>query len=200
MDDLVLRGMAKWPNVPAVYGWLSLTRRALWLIKGDPVTHAAITEYIARNYEHDEHGRWFFQNGPQRVFVDLEYTPLVYRATVSSEVTLESHVGCKPESLSGAWLDENGNLVIETECGVGVVHDQDLENFMGAFVDTGGNVVPEEALEVAFERMQQGHDSQLCLRYRRSVVAIEPLQSGEAASRFKFDPSPTAPSGHPECA
>jgi Protein of unknown function (DUF2946) len=200
VDDIVLRGMAKWPNVPAVYGWLSLTRRGQWLIKGNPVRHAAIAEFIARNYEHDEQGRWFFQNGPQRVFVDLEYTPLVYRAIVSTEVKLETHIGRTPESLSGAWLDENGNLVIETECGVGVVHDQDLENFMEAFVDIGGNGVPEAALEIAFERMQQGHDSQLCLQYQRSVVAIEPLKSGEAASRFRFDPSPTAPSGHPECA
>ena len=27
MDDAVLRSMAKWPNVPDVYGWLSLDRR-----------------------------------------------------------------------------------------------------------------------------------------------------------------------------
>ncbi len=200
MDDLVLRGMAKWPNVPAVYGWLSLTRRGQWLIKGDPVSNAAIAEFIARNYEHDEHGRWFFQNGPQRVFVDLEYTPLVYRATVSSGVKLESHIGRTPSSLTGAWLDENGILVLETECGVGVVHDQDLENLVDAFVDINENRVPEAALESALERMQQGHDSQLRLKYQRSTVTIEPLKSGDAASRFKFDPSPTAPSGHPECA
>jgi len=28
MDDIVIRGMLKWPDVPAVYGWLSLDRRA----------------------------------------------------------------------------------------------------------------------------------------------------------------------------
>lgn len=200
MDEIVLRGMAKWPNVPAVYGWLSLTRRGQWLIKGDPVSNCAISDFIARNYESDEQGCWFFQNGPQRVFVELEYTPLVYRATVSSEVALQSHVGCTPASLSGAWLDENGSLIIDTDCGVGVMHDQDLEYLMGAFVDISGNPVPEAALEIALERMQRGHDSTLCLKYRLSMVTIKPLQSGEAASRFAFDPSPMAPDGHQACA
>jgi hypothetical protein len=27
MDEMVKRGMARWPDVPDVYGWLSLDRR-----------------------------------------------------------------------------------------------------------------------------------------------------------------------------
>ncbi|MGB3277244.1 MAG: DUF2946 family protein, partial [Castellaniella sp.] len=30
MDDQVLAAMARWPNVPAVHGWLSLTARGQW--------------------------------------------------------------------------------------------------------------------------------------------------------------------------
>ena len=71
--------MAKWPNVPAVYGWLTLDRRGQWLIRGERVTSPVIAEYIGRNYARDSDGNWFFQNGPQRVFVDLEYTPYVFR-------------------------------------------------------------------------------------------------------------------------
>ena len=33
MDEIVIRGMLKWPNVPSVYGWLSLDRRGSWTIK-----------------------------------------------------------------------------------------------------------------------------------------------------------------------
>ncbi len=79
MDEIVLRGMAKWPNVPAVYGWLSLDRRGQWLIKGERISNALVTEFIGRNFTRDERGCWYFQNGPQRVFVDLDYTPRVYR-------------------------------------------------------------------------------------------------------------------------
>ena len=71
MDELVLRGMAKWPDVPAVFGWLELDARGNWLVKGKKITNPAIVEFIGRNYAHDGHGRWFFQNGPQRVFTLL---------------------------------------------------------------------------------------------------------------------------------
>src|SRR5437762_13798517 len=79
MDEIVLRSMLKWPDVPAVYGWLSLDRRGNWMIKTvagrfERIAHAAVREFIGRNYASDPEGRWYFQNGPQRVFVALDYT------------------------------------------------------------------------------------------------------------------------------
>src|SRR4051812_48078794 len=77
--------MQKWPDVPRVYGWLSLDRRGQWCIKSaaagrfERIGNRAVTEFIGRNYDRDEAGRWFFQNGPQRVFVTLQYTPWIYR-------------------------------------------------------------------------------------------------------------------------
>ena len=106
MDDIVIRAMAKWPNVPAVYGWLALDRRGQWSIKSavpggsaaaaaefEPVTNPKLIEFIGRNYAHDEQGRWFFQNGPQRVYVKLDYTPLVYRIANPHTLTFETHTG-----------------------------------------------------------------------------------------------------------
>src|SRR5258708_15872276 len=84
MDEIVARSIAKWPNVPAVYGWLSLDRRGNWLIRSASATqtferigNAALREFIGRNYEADTRGPWFFQTGPQRVYVRLVYPPLV---------------------------------------------------------------------------------------------------------------------------
>ena len=37
MDETGLRSMAKWPNVPAVYGWLTLDRRGNWLLQGERI-------------------------------------------------------------------------------------------------------------------------------------------------------------------
>ena len=93
MDEIVIRAIAKWPNVPAVYGWLSLDRRGNWAIKGERIRNPLIAEFIARNYAHDERGRWFFQNGPQRVFVRLAYTPLVYRTRAGDGLAFLSHTG-----------------------------------------------------------------------------------------------------------
>ena len=78
MDEQVMRAMARWPHVPAVYGWLSLDRRGRWLIRGETISNRAALAFIGRNYAADERGRWYFQNGPQRVFVTLDYTPVVY--------------------------------------------------------------------------------------------------------------------------
>src|SRR3989344_5797021 len=88
MDDIVLRGMAKWPNVPAVYGWLSLDRRGHWLLKGERVVKPGIAAFFGRNYSRDDQGRWFLQNGPQRVYVTLDYTPHVYRVTSPPDAPL----------------------------------------------------------------------------------------------------------------
>src|SRR5688500_6725331 len=121
MDDQVLKGMARWPNVPAVFGWLSLDRRDNWLLQGDPIANPVVTDYIGRNYERDAEGRWFFQNGPQRVYVALEYTPFVYRALNASDQPLElqTHTGQRVTALCGAWIDEHGGLLVETEHGAG---------------------------------------------------------------------------------
>jgi hypothetical protein len=202
MDDIVLRGMAKWPNVPAVYGWLSLNRRGQWLIKGEPVTNPTISAFIGRNYERDADGAWFFQNGPQRVFVGLEYAPFVYRLVPNGEASslaLEAQTGARARVVTGAWLDEHGVLLVETDCGVGVVHDGDLDTAALAFVDARGEPVEAAALEAALERLERGEAASLWFKHAASVVKVEPVNSLDAPGRFGFVPAPRTPEGHPEC-
>ena len=108
MDQIVARAMQKWPNVPDVYGWLRLDRRGNWWLKsgqapGGPVFerigNPAVVEFIGRNYAHDASGRWFFQNGPQRVFVSLDYLPLVYRL---EHAALVAHTGAAAGRATGS--------------------------------------------------------------------------------------------------
>ena len=123
MDESVLRAQLKWPNVPAVYGWLELDRRGAWLIRGERIGNPALREFIGRNYAADPAGRWYFQNGPQRVFVRLACTPLVYRLTPEGVI---DHCGRPAGELAGAWLDEEGSLYLGARHGVGVLDDRDL--------------------------------------------------------------------------
>ncbi len=64
MDPQVLAGLAKWPEVPAVYGWLALDRRGNWLLretaagKFGRIGNAALRDFISRNYAADARGRW----------------------------------------------------------------------------------------------------------------------------------------------
>ena len=125
MDETVIRSLAKWPNVPAVYGWLELDRRGNWRIKGERIGNAALREFIARNYEADERGRWFFQNGPQRVYVKLAYTPFVMHYEGER---LFDHCGQTVEALE-TWLDDEGSVLIRGGRGVGVLDDRDLGRY-----------------------------------------------------------------------
>jgi hypothetical protein len=122
VDELVLRGLAKWPNVPAVFGWLSLDRRGQWRIKGERIANPALREFIARNYEADPQGRWYFQNGPQRVYVRLDYTPLVVRYEGDA---LKDQ--CGREFRAAAMLaDDGGSVLVEGEGTVALLDDRDL--------------------------------------------------------------------------
>ena len=141
MDDIVKAAMAKWPNVPAVYGWLELTARGEWKIKGEPIDNQAICAFIGRNYTNDGCGNWFFQNGPQRVFVSLEATPIVYRLDEFGR--LQAHTGALPRELRSAFADAEGRLFLETELGPGLVDSQDTMNFAERLVDGDGRILDE---------------------------------------------------------
>jgi hypothetical protein len=84
--------MLRWPNVPACYGWLSLDRRGRWRLRGEAVTHAGLKDFLNRQYAHDEDGNYFVQNGPQRVFVELD-VHAVGLAPDGGGRLLETHVG-----------------------------------------------------------------------------------------------------------
>ncbi len=122
MDETVLRSMAKWPDVPDVYGWLSLDRRGNWLLKEERIGNRALRDFISRNYTSDSRGRWYFQNGPQRVFVALAYTPLVLHFEGGA---LFDHCG-RPFQLEEAFLDEEGSVLMLGKPGLGLLDDRDL--------------------------------------------------------------------------
>jgi hypothetical protein len=144
MDEIVKAAMARWPNVPAVYGWLELTARGEWRIKGEPIDNRSIRDFIARNYTHDAEGNWFFQNGPQRVFVSLEATPLIYRLDESAR--LQAHTGAHPRELRGAFADAEGRLLLVTELGPGLVDSRDTAAFAERMVDRQGHALDEHSL------------------------------------------------------
>jgi hypothetical protein len=134
MDASVARAMAKWPNVPAVYGWLSLDRRGNWLIKGERIANTALREFIARNYEADSAGRWYFQNGPQRVYVALAYTPHVVHYEGDA---LFDHCG-RPFAAEKTYVDDEGSVLIEGGGRIALLDDRDL----GRFAEQAADLAP----------------------------------------------------------
>jgi hypothetical protein len=141
MDDIVKQAMAKWPNVPDCYGWLGLDARGNWCLrddrtqalgafdsgvpgtKGSELRHTKLIDFIGRNYAADARGCWHFQNGPQRVYVELQATPLVWRIEPNGQV--RDHIG-RAADVSHAYVDERGWLYLDSNRGLGLVHTQDM--------------------------------------------------------------------------
>ena len=142
----VIAALAKWPDVPAVFGWLSLTARGQWRLRGEPIGNAAICEFIGRNYAGDERGRWYFQNGPQRVYVSLELTPWVYRLDTAGSIT--THTGIAPTRCTGAALLDNDRVVLVTELGPGAIDDRDVSRFLRDVSDAAGRTLTRAAANV----------------------------------------------------
>lgn len=188
MDSSVLAAIARWPSVPAVYGWLGLTARGEWRIRGEPIANAAIREFIGRNYAGDERGCWYFQNGPQRVYVELEATPWIWRLDVAGKgEVLQAHTGARPKRLGGAWLDEQGRLYLETELGCGLVDSRDIERVWASSgvgpVDHNGWTL-DAGPRVNFEGTGIG---------LRGRAEIGRLRAVDVPGRFGFSRSPRAP-------
>lgn len=187
MDAYVIRAMARWPDVPAVYGWLALDRRGDWRIKGERLRHRKALDFMNRNYAADNAGCWFFQNGPQRVYVRLEYTPWVYRLGFNDD--LFTHTGQKVERIEGVYLDDDGNLLLSTAKGIGVIDDRDLVAF-SEHLDLSGGGADANRIEAAILEAQSGNDSGLVLRWRDRTLEFNYIPRASVASRFGFNPDP----------
>ena len=195
MDEIVQRAIAKWPNVPAVFGWLSLDSRGNWGIKGERIQNRVITEFIGRNYSCDSDGRWFFQNGPQKVFVTLEYTPWVLRTQDPDSVRLVTHTGIPIPPPTAAWLDEGGRLLVEFETQIGVVHDHDLAALVPHICDREGRPLDDPSLLID----QAAVVGDAWLRLANGEAQLRKIWKRELPVRFGFDPDPRPAPGEPEC-
>ena len=203
MDEQVLRSLIKWPNVPHCFGWLALDRRGQWRMRdefaqanqlaGSVIQHAALNEFISRNYACDSLGRYFFQNGPQRVFITLDATPWIARIFPTEsgpQLLTQCGTQIKPQ---GALSDEKGNIYITgiiaqslsdqidstvfsqiESLSVALLHDHDLDLF------SDQSKVMEDACSFRGSWQWDGKE-----------LPIEPIHSLELNERFRFIKAPS---------
>ena len=195
MDDIVKQALAKWPNVPHCYGWLALDARGAWRMRderaqhlglaGDKLTQPALLGFINRNYAADQRGCWYFQNGPQRVYLNLEATPYIARTDPQQGLVL--HTGEAVEAIDHAFLTGSGELIGQSGAKVAQLDDRDGAQLM-QMLDIDGEPASDEALMAWLE----GGTGGLALRYRGQRVPVERVERGDVATRFHFTrlPSP----------
>ncbi|WUR13831.1 DUF2946 family protein [[Empedobacter] haloabium] len=195
MDDIVKQAMAKWPNVPHCYGWLALDARGNWRMRderaqqqdlpGDKLTNTALVGFINRNYQRDERGCWFFQNGPQRVFLNLEATPFVARTDPAQGLVL--HTGAPLPAPQAAFLTEAGELILQAGETVAQLDDRDFAQALEWF-ELDGKPLADDALLAWIERPQ----GMLTVRIGGAAVNVERIARDEVPARLGFVKLPAA--------
>ena len=191
MEDWVTRALKRWPNVPALFGWLTLDRRGRWFIKGERITRPQIVETIGRNYAADEFGRWYFQNGPQRGYVQLEYTPLVFWPTGSGDA-VETHTGLCVLRPSAAYIDASGALLIQSEHGPGVLRDVDLDWALPRLGIAGGPIEEAQLAQALLARSGERTDISLDLCAQSLPLTRLDFVAAPTELHFVRDPQPHA--------
>jgi hypothetical protein len=198
MDEIVKQALAKWPNVPHCYGWLALDARGGWRMRdertqalnlpGDRIVNPALLAFINRNYTHDEQGRWYFQNGPQRVYVDLEAAPYIARTDPSRGFML--HTGDPLAAIDEAWLTDTGQLLFKSGDVIALLDDRDMSQCLGAFSAQGNAVSDDQFLSW----MERPGDTPLTYEVAGRALPVRHIARDAIAARFDFISEPRSDS------
>ena len=194
MDDIVKQSIAKWPDVPACHGWLALDARGHWRMRdqrtqdlnlaGDKIAHVALMGFIARNYDHDAAGCWFFQNGPQRVYVNLEATPYICRSDAGQGFVL--HTGVPMPHLDSACFTDAGALILRAGSIVAQLDDRDIACVLEQIEQDG-----QPMLDDALLAWLAGGTGSPTLRQGGRRIALQAISSADVERHFGFMRRPT---------
>jgi len=147
---------------------------------------------INRNYAADEHGRWYFQNGPQRGYMQLESAPLILFVSDDSE-RLVTHTGLPITQLRAAYLDEEGSLVFTTEHGAGELRGTDLQWALDR-LSIDSNPVDDDSLAAALDLPSQSR-TDITLSVGASQLSLQRLDFAHAPSILGFERTPAPRDG-----
>lgn len=196
MDEIVKQAMVKWPNVPHCYGWLALDARGSWRMRdeqaqarhlpGDRILNPALVQFINRNYLHDDRGCWYFQNGPQRVYVELEATPFIARTDAAHCFVL--HTGEKLGLVQSAWMLDDGRLIVQGASMIAQVDDRDLFHCL-PLLKLDGQAPTEEAFLNFLH--SSNNNSRLTLHLAGRALTVKRIREEELPDTFGFVKQPS---------
>jgi hypothetical protein len=191
MDEIVKQALAKWPNVPHCYGWLALDARGAWRMRderaqklglpGDRIDHPALLGFIARNYGEDEAHRWYFQNGPQRVYVNLEATPYIARTDPIQGFVLQTGEALSKPDM--AWIGTQGNLVLKQGDKPAQLDDRDMAECLENIELDGAPAQDDVLLDWVADAARPGR---LTIKLGKTTIEVQRLPDDNLARYFGF--------------
>ncbi len=195
MDTIVEKALAKWPNVPHCHGWLALDARGNWRMRdqhaqdrnlpGDRIVQPALIGFIRRNYTHDENGCWYFQNGPQRVYVDLEAAPYIAHTDPAAGLMLQT--GEPFHDIDAGWMTELGRLFLQGKDIVAMLDDRDMAQCL-PLLSIDHLAVTDDQLTAWLDNAGAGET--LALKWRGKNIPVGFLAEDAIEGKFGFTRKP----------
>jgi len=161
-------------------------------LPGNVIQHRALNDFISRNYACDTLGRYFFQNGPQRVFITLDASPWIVRISPSDtgmKLLTQCDTLIKPQA---GLSDEVGNIYITGHLHQTIYESSDEEQF-----------TQKDSLTVAllldhdlglFTDLAKIHQEACSFggswNWNGQTLPLEPIYSQELSERFHFIKNP----------
>ena len=194
MDEIVRKALAKWPNVPHCYGWLALDARGAFRMRddaaqaahaaGDVIRHPALLSFIYRNYACDERGAWYFQNGPQRVYVELDATPFIARTDPEFEFVTQD--GQPMGAIGKVWMTDEGRLLLQSAAQdaqkLAMLDDRDLAQCLSR-LRIDGHLINDDAQLLAWLDKPQ---RRLQWQLGEGLLEVEWLAAQTMEQRFGY--------------
>ena len=161
-------------------------------LPGQVINHQGLKEFISRNYASDDQGRFFFQNGPQRVFITLDATPWIARIN-SSDEGLQFLTQCDGAiEPTAALSDESGNIYIVGSINQVPYKKQDASSF--THVDRISVALLHDHDLAQFSELATLHQAACSFAgswiWQARQLPLDPIHSDELAARFQFVPVP----------
>ena len=195
MDEIVKKAMQKWPDVPACFGWLALDARGAWRMRdeetqrldlpGNKIMHTALCAFINRNYNVDDQGRGYFQNGPQCVYVDLALTPYIAHTDPALGIVLQT--GEVLVAIDQVLVTEEGQPLFVAGNKVAALDDRDIADWMRGLSLDRQSVADERLLEWVVSPSDQ---ARLTWQYGEIALNVNRILTDELPTRFKFEQQP----------
>jgi hypothetical protein len=194
MDELVKQSLAKWPNVPHCYGWLALDARGAFRMRdeaaqaahqpGDIIRHESLLNFIYRNYDCDTRGAWYFQNGPQRVYVELEATPFIART--DPELGFVLHDRTPMHDIDQLFMTNSGQLIIQSHQKIAMLDPNDLAHCLAMLYVENHAIADEDLLKWLIAPNQS-----LQMKLGKQFINVEWVDSNQLQKRFGFIAHPS---------
>ena len=194
MDESVKQALAKWPNVPHCYGWLALDARGAFRMRdeiaqtaqlpGDVIRHESLLAFIYRNYTRDSRGAWYFQNGPQRVYVELETTPFIVRSDPACDFVF--HDKTPINEIDNVYMTNEGNMILRSGHKIAMVDNHDLAHCLSMLYLDDHLVADDDLLQW----LSSPHEA-LQIQLRSQAKTVEWIDAHQLESQLGFVARPS---------